>query len=86
MSSSLLESILPGKSAHMVTHPHRVGYGSGKTTVRFVKKYFRISFLMAEKIWRHPDNMLKLVRSMSIVVSADVLEGKCFKMLLQLLR
>lgn len=58
------ESTFPGKYIHLVTHPHGVGHVVRKDHHKIYK--FRISFLVAEKIWGHPDDMLKLVRSMSI--------------------
>lgn len=64
MSSTLSEIILSGKHTHLVTHPHGVGQVIRKDHHKIYK--FRFSFLVAEEIWEHPDNMLRIVRSRSI--------------------
>lgn len=81
MSSMLLESIFPYKYGHLVIHPYGIGQVVRKVYHRISK--FMIKFIVAGKIGEHPNGRLKFVRSLTI---ADVLECKCFQMLLQLLR
>lgn len=47
----------------------------------FANKCFRTSFVVAEGMWGHPDDILKLIgiNVNSRKVSAEVQEGKCFK-------